>query len=239
MHRRRIAEGWRRRPSRWSRPVGSAPGTGPAPAPLTVRHACRATREASWASGSRSRSPGKETAKLRQAQPVRFASLAWRRSRAARARGVGSGSPPWLPNPRVGRVSTPWGMENRPTRQEPVVVIPRRDDQAVDRIPALRFAAAARRLGDAARAAGLDAPAFRSPPGISTARRTIRRYPGGGAVGSVRLRGRRFARIAGDMVEGVLVANRVSARAAPRLRSLLRTAALSDRSDASGVSAAA
>ena len=89
--------------------------------------------------------------------------------------------------------------------------------------PALRFADAARRLSAAARGAGLVAPAFRSPPRLSGAARTIRRYPGG-AVVSVRLRGRAFGDVAADMVEGVLEANGVEGEARVRLRAAFREA---------------
>lgn len=86
--------------------------------------------------------------------------------------------------------------------------------------PALRFAEAARRLGAAAHANGLAVPAFRCPPRAPGAVRTIRRYPGGTVV-SVRLRDRPFATVVDDMVEGVLVANRVPAPDAERLRATL------------------
>ena len=89
--------------------------------------------------------------------------------------------------------------------------------------PASRFAEAARTLGAAARAAGLAVPAFRCPPRVAGASRTIRRYPGGTVV-SVRIRGRRFDQVAADMVEGVLVANRVDAAAQPALRARLHEA---------------
>jgi hypothetical protein len=88
---------------------------------------------------------------------------------------------------------------------------------------ALRFAHAARQLGSAARAAGLAVPGFRCPPRLPAARRTIRRYPGG-AVVSVRLRGRPFADVTADMVEGVVVANRLRGEAARRLRDALAAA---------------
>lgn len=87
----------------------------------------------------------------------------------------------------------------------------------MDGVPALRFATAARRLGAAARASGMLVPAFRSPPRVSEAPRTLRRYPGG-AVVSVRLRGRTYAEVVDDMIDGVLVANRVGAESVPRLR---------------------
>jgi hypothetical protein len=82
---------------------------------------------------------------------------------------------------------------------------------------ALLFSQAARRLGAAARAAGLAVPAFRCPPRVAGAVRTIRRYPGG-AVVAVRLKGRPFAEVAADMVEGVLVVNRLDDTASARMR---------------------
>lgn len=97
----------------------------------------------------------------------------------------------------------------------------------VDGVPALTFASAARSLGTAARAAGLDVPAFRSPPRIPGSDRSIRRFPGG-AVVAVRVRGRSLAPVLEDMVEGVLVANRVRGEARPRLRLALLAAALGD-----------
>jgi hypothetical protein len=87
------------------------------------------------------------------------------------------------------------------------------------------FAGLARRLGPAARAAGLTVPAFRSPPRRAGATRTIRRYPGG-AVVSVRVRERPLDQIAADMVEGIVVANSLRGEAAPRVRLALLTAAL-------------
>jgi hypothetical protein len=86
--------------------------------------------------------------------------------------------------------------------------------------PTLRFASAARQLGAAARAAGLVVPAFRCPPRVAGVSRTIRRYPGG-AVISVQLRGRPFPDVAADMVEGVLVVNRLRGEAATRMRAAL------------------
>lgn len=94
-------------------------------------------------------------------------------------------------------------------------------DQA---LPVLRFAETARRLGEAARAAGLVVPGFRSPPRLGSAHRTIRRYPSGVVV-SVVLAGRPFDEVATDMVEGVLVANRLVPEAALRYRTALLEAA--------------
>jgi hypothetical protein len=87
----------------------------------------------------------------------------------------------------------------------------------VEGVPALRFATAARRLGAAARASGLVVPAFRSPPRVRGASRTLRRYPGG-AVVSVRLRDRTYVEVVDDMIDGVLATNRVGAESIPRLR---------------------
>jgi hypothetical protein len=89
---------------------------------------------------------------------------------------------------------------------------------------ALLFSQAARRLGAAARAAGLVVPAFRCPPRLAGARRTLRRYPGG-AVVAVQLKDRPFADVASDMVEGVLVVNRLTGEAATRMRPVLAEAA--------------
>jgi hypothetical protein len=85
---------------------------------------------------------------------------------------------------------------------------------------ALLFSQAARRLGAATRAVGLTVPAFRCPPRVAGALRTIRRYPGG-AVVAVRIRGRSLAEVAADMVEGVLAVNRLDEAAAARMRPLL------------------
>jgi hypothetical protein len=85
------------------------------------------------------------------------------------------------------------------------------------------FATTARRLGDAARGAGLAVPAFRSPPRVAGVVRTVRRYPGGTVV-SVQLRGRPHEVVAADMVEGVVVTNRLTGDAALRARTLLAEA---------------
>ncbi len=94
------------------------------------------------------------------------------------------------------------------------------NDRTITELPALRFADAARRLGAAAHEAGLNVPAFRSPPRVAGAARTIRRYTAGAGV-SVRLRGRPFAEVVADMVDGVLAANQVPAADGPRVRSRL------------------
>ncbi len=85
---------------------------------------------------------------------------------------------------------------------------------------ALSFARSARCLQDAARAAGLVVPAFRSPPRRSDVDRTIRRLPGG-AVIAVRVRDRSATSIQADMVEGVIAMNRLTGAAAKNMRALL------------------
>jgi len=85
------------------------------------------------------------------------------------------------------------------------------------------FAAAARLLADATRAAGLTVPAFRSPPRLAGVARSLRRYPGGTVV-SVRLRDRSFEAVVADMVEGVVVTNRLSGEPALRARTYLAEA---------------
>lgn len=91
---------------------------------------------------------------------------------------------------------------------------------------AVHFASAARHIGEAARARGLVVPAFRSPPRVPGAARTLRRWSGGGATVSVEVRGRPFEAVVADMVEGVVVANRLDGADATRLRTALWEAVL-------------
>ncbi len=90
----------------------------------------------------------------------------------------------------------------------------------------VRFATAAQALAAEARRQGLVVPGFRSPPRPPELERTIRRRPDGQAVVAVRLRGRPFEAVAADLVEGVLVANRVGGNGATSLRAALLAAAL-------------
>lgn len=84
----------------------------------------------------------------------------------------------------------------------------------------LRFAAAARTLADASRRLGLDPPSFRSPPRLGAVDRSLRRHQRG-AVVAVRLRGRPWAAVLADMVEGVVAANELPATDADRVRASL------------------
>jgi hypothetical protein len=92
----------------------------------------------------------------------------------------------------------------------------------------VRFAAAARALGAAARARGLVVPGFRSPPRLRGAERTLRRWPGGRVSVAVRLHERPFAAVVADMVEGVVVANRLEGTEATRIRTALWSAVVAD-----------
>lgn len=96
----------------------------------------------------------------------------------------------------------------------------------------LRFARAARLLASAARCQGLQPPGFRSPPRLAGADRSLRRRPGGPASVAVRLRGRAPAQVMADMVEGVVVANRLTGAAAERCRRLLWEALAGEESEA-------
>jgi hypothetical protein len=84
----------------------------------------------------------------------------------------------------------------------------------------LRFAHAARTLATVARREGLEVPAFRSPPGIDGVQRTVRRRRGGTTV-AVRLRRRPWAAVVADMVEGIVVTNRLAGADADATRAAL------------------
>ena len=82
------------------------------------------------------------------------------------------------------------------------------------------FAVAARVLASQARRHGLKPPGFRSPPRVIGVDRSLRRI-NGGVVVSVLLRGRPFVAVLSDMVEGVVVANRLIGREAEIARTVL------------------
>ena len=86
---------------------------------------------------------------------------------------------------------------------------------------------AARRLGAAARGAGLSVPAFRSPPRVAGAVRTLRRFREGCVI-AVTLRGRPFDDVVADMVDGLVRVNGLDGAAAARARCLLLAAARGD-----------
>jgi len=84
----------------------------------------------------------------------------------------------------------------------------------------MQFAAAARLLNAESQRFGLDAPSFRSPPRVVGVDRTVRRREHGGVV-AVALRDRPFVAVLGDMIEGVIVVNRLVAPVADQVRTAL------------------
>jgi hypothetical protein len=84
----------------------------------------------------------------------------------------------------------------------------------------LDFAHAARVLGREARRQGLVAPSFRSPPRIVGVDRSMRRHTTGATV-AVQLKGRPWMAVLSDMIEGVVVANRLQPPHADRVRAEL------------------
>jgi hypothetical protein len=84
----------------------------------------------------------------------------------------------------------------------------------------VHFSQAARLLSREARRRGLVAPSFRCPPRVVGVQRTLRRHSSG-AVIAVQVRDRPWPAVVADMIEGVVVANRLAPPAADRLRSEL------------------
>ncbi len=80
------------------------------------------------------------------------------------------------------------------------------------------FAGTARRLASAARARGLRAPGFRTPPRRPGFDRTIRRYADGSALVSVRVRGRLWDDVIDDLIDGVLTLNDLHGALAAEVR---------------------
>ena len=80
-------------------------------------------------------------------------------------------------------------------------------------------------MAGVAAASGLRAPAFASPPRLAGAVRTIRWLAPGRALVSVR-RDRQRKAVVEDMVEGVVVANRMAGDGADALRIRLREAVM-------------
>ena len=91
---------------------------------------------------------------------------------------------------------------------------------SVHEATSLRFAEAARDLGQAARLRGLEVPTFRSPPSIDGVQRSIKRRRGSPVV-SIQLRGRQWVEVLADMIEGILVANDLPPAKAQMLRNAL------------------
>lgn len=86
--------------------------------------------------------------------------------------------------------------------------------------PSIRFARTVQVLGAAARALGLEVPGFRSPPRLVGVQRSIKRAPGGSTIAVV-VRGRPWAAVQADLIEGVVAANGLQPPAADRVRTEL------------------
>jgi hypothetical protein len=97
-----------------------------------------------------------------------------------------------------------------------------RHDRAVP-ADSVSFSVMARAVAGEARRLGLTVPAFRSPPLLNGATRTIRRRAGGPMIAVAR-RGRPAADVAADLIEGVVVANGLSGARAVRCRRRLAAA---------------
>ena len=82
---------------------------------------------------------------------------------------------------------------------------------------AVDFSRAARVLSSEARRRGLVVPGFRCPPRVVGVHRTLRRQPNGVVI-AVQVRGRPWFVVVADMIEGVVVANRIPPARAFRLR---------------------
>lgn len=94
-----------------------------------------------------------------------------------------------------------------------------------DRASGMDLADAVRVIGATVIAMGHDVPGFRSPPRLVGVDRSLRRRRGpDGAespVVSVRLRGRPWVAVLADMIDGVVVANRLRPPEADRVRAAL------------------
>lgn len=93
----------------------------------------------------------------------------------------------------------------------------RRPARPVPSTSTIEFAEVARTLGRETRRRGLVVPGFRCPPRLVGVDRSLRRCDGAVTV-AVRINGRPLAAVAADMIEGVVVANRLTPPAADRLR---------------------
>jgi hypothetical protein len=76
----------------------------------------------------------------------------------------------------------------------------------------------ARQLSMAARACGLKAPGFRSPPRVAGRTRTVRHYTGGNYLVSVQTKNRDRHEVIADMVEGIVVTNKLDGDVADAAR---------------------
>ena len=94
-------------------------------------------------------------------------------------------------------------------------------EQESDTGRCLAFAETARRLGIAVRGHELVMPSFRSPPREVGRRRTVARHGNGSVTVSVMVRNRTWTAVLADMIEGVVVANRLDGIGSEVLRDQL------------------
>jgi hypothetical protein len=80
------------------------------------------------------------------------------------------------------------------------------------------FSECVRRIVAVARSQGLNPPAFRSPPRLPGLDRSVQRRAKGAVMIAIRRGERPFAAIQGDIIEGVVVANRLSGEQAEQFR---------------------
>ena len=95
----------------------------------------------------------------------------------------------------------------------------------IESAPSVRFSMFARAITQAGKGIGLDVPGFRSPPHDGHLDRTVRRHSSGSIV-AVRVKDRPFAAVIADLVEGVIVCNRLTQREAGEVRNVLWDAAI-------------
>jgi hypothetical protein len=89
----------------------------------------------------------------------------------------------------------------------------------------------------AARSLDLVVPGFRSPPRLVGVQRSIKRWPAGRTTVAVVVRGRPWAAVQSDLIEGVIAANGLESPAADRARADL-WAALEPAGAGAGIEAA-
>jgi uncharacterized protein YejL (UPF0352 family) len=94
----------------------------------------------------------------------------------------------------------------------------------MEQISVAEFGDLAHSLAATARSAGLIPPSFRSPPHLSGRSRTVRRYGGGNCLVSVQTKGRDRSAVIEDMIEGVVVANKLTDGVATAARRTLAKA---------------
>jgi hypothetical protein len=92
----------------------------------------------------------------------------------------------------------------------------------MDPVPSstLRFAHAVQTIAGTARSLGLVVPSFRSPPRLVGVLRSIKRWDGGATIAVV-VRGRPWAAVQADLIEGVVAANGLAPPDSDRARAEL------------------